>query len=102
MDLKGRKNIEKKFKDGAFKEGTKKQSKKKKQKHLKKKPISKDDIYRYGPYFNYLPFERAVIESKGVTPFNNYHVEMIANKGYDQDHLGYWSPSTLIKEPTLK
>lgn len=45
--------------------------KKKRKLKLKKRRIIQDDINKYGPYFNYLPFEKAVIISKGKTPFNN-------------------------------
>jgi hypothetical protein len=53
------------------KEIKKKKKKKKEGFKLKKREFIKDDINRYGPYFNYLPFEKAVIESKGKTPYNN-------------------------------
>jgi hypothetical protein len=32
----------------------------------------------FDAYFNYLPFEKAVIESKGRTPFTNREVEIIS------------------------
>lgn len=35
--------------------------KRKSTKKNKKKKPSKDDANKYGPYFNYLPFEKAVI-----------------------------------------
>lgn len=82
MDLKERKRIKQQFNDNV--EDVKQRKEKAKSKGKgKKKKITKEDINRYGPYFNYTPFEKSVIESKGKTPYNNHHVEIIANKGYD-------------------
>ena len=70
-----------------------------KKKKRKSKKVPQDDVKRYGAYFNYLPFEQAVIESKGKTPYNNQQVEMIANQGFEKAaKAGYWSPSTIAKE----
>lgn len=91
LDDKEKKEIERKYRK-KIEEQTEKRKKKKKKK-LRKGP-SKEDINKYGPYFNYTPFERAVIASSGKYPFNNEHVEIIANKGYDYNNMGYWSPST--------
>ena len=33
----------------------------------------------YDAYFNYLPFEKAVIESNGKTPYTNKEVEQIVH-----------------------
>lgn len=58
-----------------FQEGIEIRSKiKKKKKQLKKKPLDKD---RFNAYFNYLPFEKAVIESNGKTPLTNKELEML-------------------------
>jgi hypothetical protein len=35
---------------------------------------------KFDPYFNYLPFEKAVIESNGKTPYDNKEVEKIVKQ----------------------
>ena len=55
-------------------------AKKRKMKKLKKKDSELVDIDRYGPYFNYLPFEKAVIITQGKFPVNNHEVELITNR----------------------
>ncbi len=75
LDKRGRKQIEEKYRK-IFKDGLETKSKiKKKKKALQKK--REEDPNKYGAYFNYLPFEKAVIESRGKTPYNNREVEQI-------------------------
>jgi hypothetical protein len=38
----------------------------------------------FDAYFNYLPFEKAVIESNGRTPYSNKEVERLASLGARQ------------------
>jgi len=82
LDEKERQEIEKKQRK--IRENQDEQKKKKKGKKKAKKQMTKEEeLKKYGPYFNYTPFEWAVIATKGKAPFNNEHVDLITNIGYD-------------------
>ena len=49
----------------------------------RRRKINPDDQNKFSAYFNYLPFEKAVIESKGKDPYNNQHVEEITKINFD-------------------
>ena len=57
---------------------SKEMKKKLKKKRKQKKPEL--DKNKFDPYFRYLPFEKAVIESNGKTPFDNKEVEKLIQK----------------------
>mmetsp|Transcript_13764 Transcript_13764/g.9927 ORF Transcript_13764/g.9927 Transcript_13764/m.9927 type:complete len:223 (+) Transcript_13764:1318-1986(+) len=93
-DLEERERKEILKKNAKHKDEEESKGKKKGRKRGKKKVSKEEELKKYGPYFNYTPFEWAVIATKGKAPFNNEHVELITNIGYDQEKKGYWSPST--------
>jgi len=74
LDKRERKRIEEKYRK-LFEEARDKR-KKLKRKRRQQAPIPSSG--KFDPYFRYLPFEKAVIESNGRTPYNNQHVEKIS------------------------
>ena len=78
LDKREKKQIEEKYRKLLGE--TQELKKKLKKKNKKKKPQPKDDSAKFDPYFRYLPFEKAVIESNGRSPFDNKQVEMLATK----------------------
>ena len=82
LDEKERVEIEKKQRR-IRKEQEEREKKRKTKKKVKKAATKELDLQKYGPYFNYTPFEWAVIQTKGKAPYNNEHVDIIANIGLE-------------------
>lgn len=83
LDKRERKRIEEKYIKLFMDNKEKKKRIKKKRKKSQTKVPSQLPSGKYDPYFNYLPFEKAVIESNGKTPFDNKEVERIVYQKHE-------------------
>eukprot|EP00347_Sterkiella_histriomuscorum_P023978 403332730 len=81
LDKRERKKIEEKYRKLFMdtKELKRKIKKKKRSISRTKMPVPNDGN-KFDPYFRYLPFEKAVIESNGKTPYDNKQVEMLVKQ----------------------
>ena len=66
-------------------------------KRVKKKNKGQKNQRSYEAYFNYLPFEKEVIKSKGKSPLNNREAEMIMNARQNNQN-GTWQNGEIDRQ----